>query len=218
MKKTILATIFSLFYLTSVSADIGVNVGLSGAAGLFAMSGHEDLNGSSSLRTKGDEHGEAGFGSVFIEKTLGDRFTIGVDYVPSSLETETTESAKHDKTTTDTQSAKENKIQVDFEDLTTVYVAANVGDSFYVKAGMVSVDVITNESLGTGSTYGNTSLDGTMLGFGYNNSFDNGAFVRVETNYMDFDGASVTSGTDNHIVSINQLHGVTAKLSIGKSF
>ena len=47
MKKTILATIFSLFYLTSVSADIGVNVGLSGAAGLFAMSGHEDLNGSS---------------------------------------------------------------------------------------------------------------------------------------------------------------------------
>ena len=99
MKKTILATIFSLFYLTSVSADIGVNVGLSGAAGLFAMSGHEDLNGSSSLRTKGDEHGEAGFGSVFIEKTLGDRFTIGVDYVPSSLETETTESAKHDKTT-----------------------------------------------------------------------------------------------------------------------
>ena len=84
----------------------------------------------------GDEHGEAGFGSVFIEKTLGDRFAIGVDYVPSSLETETTESAKHDKTTTDTQSAKENKIQVDFEDLTTVYVSANVSDSFYVKAGI----------------------------------------------------------------------------------
>jgi hypothetical protein len=27
----------------------------------------------------------AGWGSIFIEKTLGDRFAIGVDYVPSSL-------------------------------------------------------------------------------------------------------------------------------------
>ena len=31
---------------------------------------------------------EFGWASVFIEKTLGDRLAIGVDYVPSALESE----------------------------------------------------------------------------------------------------------------------------------
>ena len=35
-----------------------MNVGLSGAAGIFALTGHEDLNGSASLRTKEDAYGE----------------------------------------------------------------------------------------------------------------------------------------------------------------
>ena len=51
-------------------------------------------------------------------------------------------------------------------------MVVKANDNFYIKAGMMEVDVITNESLGTGSTYGNTSLDGTMLGFGYNNTLE----------------------------------------------
>jgi hypothetical protein len=216
MKKILLATIFSVFYLTSVSAEIGVNVGVSGQVGLFAASGQENVGGATDTASenKGSEHGEAGWGSIFVEKTLGDRLAIGVDYVPSSLETETTESVK--------QSLKggtvENKVQIDFEDMTTLYLVGKITDNFYLRAGMVEVDVITNENLGTGSTYGNTSLDGTVLGFGYNNSFDNGMFVRAETNYMDFDSAKLTSTANSNTVAINQLHGVAAKLSVGKSF
>jgi hypothetical protein len=30
-----------------------------------------------------------GYGSIFIEKTLGQYLTIGIDYVPSALESET---------------------------------------------------------------------------------------------------------------------------------
>ncbi len=216
MKKILLATIFSVFYLTSASAEIGVNVGVSGQVGLFAGSGQENVAGGtgSDNQNEGSEHGEAGWGSIFIEKTLGDRLAIGVDYVPSSLETETTESVRQDHGV----GAKENKVQLDFEDLTTLYVVLKANDNFYIKAGMMEVDVITNESLGTGSKYGNTSLDGTMLGFGYNNTFGNGMFFRAETNYMDFDGQKLTSTANSNTVELSQLHGVSAKVSVGKSF
>ena len=44
----------------------------------------------------------------------------------------------------------------------------NVNENLYIKGGVASVDVITNENLGTGGAYGNTNLDATMFGFGYN--------------------------------------------------
>ena len=91
-----------------------------------------------------------------------------------------------------------------------------VTENAYIKAGLVSVDVVTNETLGTGSAYNNTSLDGTMYGVGYNFGADNGMFVRVEGNYMSFDAASLTSN-DNKI-HLRSLDGVTGKVSIGRSF
>jgi len=220
MKKIIIAILSSITIFTSAAiAEVGVNIGISGSAGLFTATGQEvDTGPNLTETTKDSEHGEAAWGSIFVEKTLGDRLAIGIDYVPASLETETTESVKHDKTTTDTRATKENKIQVDFEDLTTAYLALNVTENAYIKAGYVQVDVITNESLATGSTYGNTDMDGTVFAVGYNKSFDNTMFVRVEGSYMNFDGVSVTSSNSDNKVTLNSLDGVSGKLSIGKSF
>ena len=161
---------------------------------------------------------EAGFGSIFIEKTLGDRFAIGIDIVPASLETEATE-VRRSHITTDYQEVRtsvENKIQVDFEELMHVYLSMNITDNAFVKVGTGSVDVITNENMGTGAVYGNTSMDLIVYGVGYTNSFDNGAFIRVEGQYMDFDGASLVSG--DNTISVSGVDGLTGKLSIGKSF
>jgi len=41
-------------------------------------------------------------------------------------------------------------------------------------------------------------------------------FVRAEGNYMSFDGASLTS--NDNTITLNNLDGVSASLSIGKSF
>ena len=223
MKKAIMIFI-SCAYLISNSAfaEIGVNVGISGSAGLFTATGKEVDSSTGSIpasETHNDsEHGEAAWGSIFIEKTLGDRFAIGIDYVPASLETETTESNRIDDVL-NVATAKENKIQIDFEDLTTVYIALNVTENAYIKAGIAQVDVITNENLATGSAYGNTELDGTVFAVGYNKDFDNTMFLRVEGSYMDFDGASLTSTTNSdNKVTLNSLDGVSGKISIGKSF
>ena len=221
MKKILIAICaYMLTLSTSVSADIGVNVGVSGQMGVFVATAKETETGPSiTEKSNGSEHGAIGFASIFIEKTLGDRLAIGIDYVPSALDTETTETSKRDKTTSDTQSSKTNKLQVDFEDLTTYYLSLNVTDNAYIRAGIVTVDVITNEDLGTGSTYGNTDLDGTLLGVGFSKDLNNGKFVRVEGNYMDFDGASLTSqnNSDNKI-TLNSLEGVSGKISFGKTF
>src|SRR5210317_80823 len=228
MKKIILTLFLGLFmFTTKASAELGINVGISGQLGLYAATATEFDEGTHGTTSGPDETNKEseflalGYGSVFIEKTLGQYLLIGIDYVPSALETETNESIKNDKTTgaAETFTQVTNKVQVDFEDLTTYYIGLNLGDSgAYVKAGIVTVDVITNETLGTGSTYGNTDLDGTLIGLGYNKGFDNGLFVRAEGAYTEFDGASVTSSTTVNKITLDSLDGVTGKISIGKSF
>tara|TARA_Y100000591_G_C21688188_1_gene621658 strand:+ start:307 stop:960 length:654 start_codon:yes stop_codon:yes gene_type:complete len=217
MKKLIASIVFSVFCITSASADMGVNVGVSGQAGLFAASAKEDFSGGQS--NQGNEHASIGYGSIFAEVTMNDKFMLGVDYVPESLESETTESARADKTSSDTPSNTENKIQIDFEDLTTYYVGFMLTDNFYAKAGITTVEVITNEALGTGGSYGNVSLDGSVFGVGYQATNDAGAFIRIEGNYMNFDGATQTNSDDSEkTITLKNLDGVTGKISLGKTF
>ena len=221
MKKIILSIVLTVFTFTSASAEIGVNVGASGQVGVFiATAKDDDKNAAGTIikTQKTTDYMSAGYGSIFIEKTLGDRFTIGIDYVPQSLETETTEVRRTHITTAyqEVASSVENKIQVDFQDLTTLYAAFNVNENLYIKGGVASVDVITNENLATGGKYANTNLDATMFGFGYNKNMDNGMFIRLEANYLDFDGTSLSSG--DHTISVTSLHGLNGKLSIGRSF
>jgi hypothetical protein len=216
MKKIIITIFSSLFLFTVASAEVGINLGISGNLGAFQATGSETENDE---KNKEDAVGAAGWASIFLEKTLGDRISIGIDYVPSALETETSERVVQDLGAAGASNSRTNKIQVDFEDLTTLYLTANITDNLYAKAGMMQVDVITKETLGTGSEYGNTSLDGTLLGLGYNATFANSMFVRLEGNYMSFDSASLTSTTNSlNKVSIDDLNGVSAKLSVGKSF
>ena len=218
MRKLIVTAILTLFTFTSANADLGVNVGVSGQMGLCAATATEKNTLDVGTETNSDsEFIGIGWGSVFIEKTLGRAF-VGVDYVPSALGTETKEDTKFDSTTLENRNAVENKVQVDFEDLTTFYLGLNVTDNLYAKAGIMNVDIVTNEELGTGSTYGNTDSDGVMFGVGYNATSDAGVFFRVEGSYMEFDGTSLDSSTGVAKISLDSLDGVSGKLSIGKSF
>ncbi len=222
MKKIIVTIISGLFLCsTYASAEIGVNIGVSGSVGIFGATAKETLSSDSGARagnTASDtEIAAIGYGSVFIEKELG-MFSIGVDYVPTPFESDSVETRKMDQQTENSAavSSVENKVQVDLEDLYSVYVAMSVTDNSYVKAGITSVDVITNENMGTGAAYGNTSLDGTLIGFGMHNELDSGFFWRLEGVYMNFDSASLTSG--DNTINIKSLDGVNGTLSIGKSF
>ena len=214
MKKILMAVIFSLFSFSYANAELGVNIGLSGSMGVF----HAEATETEGTDVASDDAtGVFGYGSIFLEKELG-MITIGVNYVPSSLESETAENTRLDKTTTDTRTSKNNSVKVAFEDLTEYYVSLNLGEHFYVKGGISSVDVETKESLATGSEYGNTSLDGTITAIGFNNELDSGVFIRMEAKYMDFDGVTLTSSNTDNSVKLKSLEGASGSLSIGKTF
>ena len=166
MKKIIITLLSGLYFLsTSASAEMGMNIGASGTMGLFgATETHSVDSGALAGSTAEDsEIAAVAYGSLFIEKELG-MITLGVEYVPTAFESDTAETAKQDKRTDDVETITEstNKVQVDLENMYTLYVSFNVTDNAYVRAGISSIDVMTNEDLGTGSSYGNTSLDGTV--------------------------------------------------------
>jgi len=221
MKKLFLSVFFSVLYVTSASADLGVNIGIAGNAGLFTASATEKFTPRSTTNRNqnGSESGEVGYMTIFAEKTLGDHFMIGLDYNPEALETETAETAKMVRSGTASSSSHvTNTIQIDFEELTTMYVGARLGD-FYIKAGVASVDVMTKENLGTGGAYGNTSLDGSVYGMGYDKKLPNGFFLRAEGQVMSFDGVTLTNANDSEkTIQLKKLDGVTGKIAFGKSF
>ena len=195
MKKFLTIAAFMLFTFTSAQAE-KVRMGVTLQAGYFEADGASEIfsgahsSGASpgtvtkKASSEGDEaKGEFGYGSIFAEVMANDKIGIGINYVPMALESETTENVQ--KTTIAAKSTVTNKVQIDFEDLTTVYALFYPVENLYVKAGYMEVEVKTNESLATGGSYGNTTLDGYTVGIGYNYDMDNGAFVRFETSYMD---------------------------------
>ena len=224
MKKITIAILFLFSTISLASADLGINIGASASLGVFHADGKEtrDHTAGSDEIKKENATGVAGYSSFFIEKTLGPNLTVGYDYVPDTLGTDTVENTRCDNNTNPAQGGScgsgtnaANTVQIDFNDLTTYYATLNVGDVFF-KYGIMEVDVITNENLATGSTYGNTSLDGTMYGVGYNKTFDNAVFIRGEAMMLDFDSAKMTS--EDNTIELNNLEGAMGKISIGKSF
>ena len=210
--------------LVASSSQAEIRAGLSLSAGVFEVDGaSEKFSGShssgagSTVTNKATQDAEAlfGIGSIFLEKSFG-KFALGLDYVPHALKSETTENLTD---TTTSSAAGTNNVQVDFENMMTLYGTIALNENVYAKAGYMQVDVITKEKLATGGSYGDTELDGYVLGLGYNRDLDNNTFVRFEANYMEFDGATLTNSADTaKSVTADGVSGYGAKISIGKSF
>ena len=223
MKKIILSLVSVMFLISTASADLGVNVGITGSTALFVASGNEvqtDVGGLQGTQTESDtEIGAFSTGSFFIEKEIG-RFALGYDHTPDMFSTDTTETLQSDQRTANvaTVTVSENSIQVDFNEMNQIYVKAMLTDNLYIRAGAMEIEVVTNESLTTGSSYGNTTLDGTSIGFGYHKEIENmGLFYRIDGQYQTFDAVSLSGGADNTI-NLKNLDGVVGSISIGKSF
>jgi hypothetical protein len=96
MKKTII-TIFALLFATaSYSIEKPTfSAGLSVAGGVFEADGASEKNADATFNASEDD-AEAlyGIGSIFIRSKFNDKFVLGVDYVPHSLDTETTENVQ----------------------------------------------------------------------------------------------------------------------------
>jgi hypothetical protein len=144
---------------------------------------------SSTKTTKGAEDIAIGYITLFGEAHLLDTgLRVGVSYVPYALESETTENTRNDNCQNNDNTSHRacttsaQTVQVDIEDMITMYVAYHrevdfgVVDSVFVKGGVIEADVMTKEKLASGSQYGNTTLEGSFIGLGVEKNMDNGLF------------------------------------------
>ena len=205
--------------VSAFSADgLGIGVALSGAR--ISATGTETegtMTAAGEVNATGVKNNTA-IGSIFAEYTKG-WLTVGLDYVPvdadvsdktktrNDTETSTTASQTAETSTARTQSA-----QAQISDHLTAYV--EVGSAAYLKAGYVQVTVDTQESLGTGSTYGNADLDGVLLGVGYKGDWGSNAFYKLEGTYTNYDSLSITSGVARTGVTTNNK--ITADLDVSQ--
>ena len=169
IKALTLAFLIAIFSSSYALAEMAI--GISGAIADIEAGGKET---EGSEVTNGEADNQVGVVSVFVEYTpamLGG-VTLGFDYIPGSADvssdtksrtdTETSVTGDQDETTTSrTQTAA-----AEVSDHVTIYANYYVSDAFYLHLGYASVDVITNESLDTGSKCGNASINGIQYGIG----------------------------------------------------
>ena len=142
MKKLIIATLITLGSFSMVSADIGVNIGVSGNMSVFHGQGTEtDVGVNETEKHTEDATGVANYGSWFIEKTLGFA-RVGYEFAPDVISSDTSENNRNQDddggalgTAGTDKYAQTNNVQVDFEQMHQMYVAVDVGN-FYIKYGL----------------------------------------------------------------------------------
>ena len=202
----------------AMSMELRPAIGVSGNMGVYAATGTEkNYSETGTIKTTIDEHGAFAteFGSVFLELGLNDVISIGVDYVPQTLETP--------QNISNEDNANQNSVEAHFEDLTTVYAKLNLPlGGTYLKLGYSMVDVTSIENMNSGNTYGNDTTDGPTVGIGYNHEVAGGVSIRAEITGTDFSDVKAnngvaTTGNRNEII-VKDMIGARGTISLVKAF
>ena len=218
MKKLIIAisSVFMFLATSAMSMELRPAIGISGNYGAFAATGiEENFNeAGSSIDTTTKEYGAftAEFGSIFVEMALSDVVSIGVDYVPQTLETPQNISQE--------DQSNQNSVEAHIEDLTTLYAKINVPlGGTYLKIGYVHADVTSIENMNSGNSYGNDTTSGYTVGLGYNHEVAGGVSIRAEISASDYSDVEVNNGnTNKNVIKVKDMIGGIGKISIVKSF
>ena len=226
MKKLTLTILITLGMFSMASAEIGVNIGVSGQLGTMEGSGKQNM----AAGTQTSETRETIFGtaSMFLEKELTflpgplKRLSIGyeIDNTPTRKIGSSTNVQIGNLGDEAGVNLFVNEVSAEVSGFDTFYLTLNLTDWLYLKSGTTDLDIKTTETLESGGVYGNASIDGTVLGIGTHFARDDGLFFRAEFNQYDFDGVSIASSeaNSNSITTLNGLDGEAFKFSLGKAF
>ena len=220
MKK--IFTFVSALMLIAFSAHAEKRIGVSGALSMFDSSGTETVK-SSGTKNDGSHDETVVVPSLFLEIANDQGLTLGLDYVPVQAEIGSSTNARTDTDTDDaSDTAGDNKASAELTGHFTAYLLAPVGGSgAYLKGGVALATIDTTENLATGTTYGNEDVFGMLIGAGFSRDLDNGAFLRTEATYTDYEDVSFTGSADSDSVRNKieaEVDALAFRISIGKAF
>ena len=216
--KKIIATIVALVFSTSAYAVTisDLSVGASINHGIYGGNGKEENythTGTLERTTKKDGAAFVDtYATVFVEMVLNENISLGVSYAPDSVDTPQNINSGEGGGggTTDIKASAE------FEDLTTVYLLAKSDIGVFVKAGYSQMDInVSSENAGS---YNDTDTDGLEFAIGYERDLGE-IGVRAELAYHSFDDVKADNGqTDKNEITVSNMEGATARISLVKSF
>ena len=218
----IIALSFAASALMIVSSNafdfrIGASVGFA----QIEADGSETLK-TTSVVTTHSEQANAIIPSLFAEIGIWKGFGVGIDNISGSADLAGGKRNRVDVGThSDAVVTTTNTADAEVDGIKTNYFVKTFNNGLILKYGSSEADVITKETLATGTAYGNKTVDGTHYGIGYERlNDDNGLFFRTVYEHTDFDEikltGSVTETTANVIkanVDVTML-----RLSVGKKF
>ena len=227
IKTLIVAIIASVFAFSAMAQT--VSMGLTGTVVSYEADGHEKVKSSGTKNTK-SEDGAAVIGSIFIELSdFSDYGTvIGIDVMPYGSKIGDGSNARDDTDVNDeSDTAGTNKVDVNLANAAMIYVEQpfdadiGIGEPF-VKVGYQQLTLETDESLATGSTYGNEKMSGIHVGVGVRGDLPTGGFWKTGLTYASYDGATFNGSNDadsvKNIIELEDFSTVQLSISIGQSF
>ena len=215
--KKIIATIVALVFSTSAyAAEIGqISIGATLNHGVYVGDGKEEnYTHTGTLETTSKKDGAAfvdTYATIFVEAALNENMSIGISYAPDSVDTpQNINSGEGGDGQTDI------KVSAEFEDLTTVYLLGKSPIGVFAKVGYSQMDInITSENAGS---YKDQETDGLEFAIGYERDLGE-IGVRAELAYHSFDDVKADNGqTDKNEITVSNMEGATARISLVKSF
>jgi hypothetical protein len=195
LRKLLISLFATAMISTSVLAG-SFGVGASGSFAVISAEGTEkdkDAAADTSNR-KANANNTAIIGSFFAEYIFDNGLTFGFDMIPGEADVNQSRISRTDanplaQVPVDTADDITRSAQATISDVITYYADVPVGGSgLYGKVGWTQMDVTTLEVMKTGQSYGNTNVDGIMLGVGMKQNIEgSGMYYKIEGSYTDFE-------------------------------
>ena len=240
IKLTAAAAALALLGSTITTSAIAVEWGSVGFGASFGGA-HVEATGAQTVyrgigattptaETDTKEDAQGVIASAHVQITLGDQwfgkgngFALGVERIFGEATDKKTVSTTSDikGSATGVSSAGVQLTKVTMKNFNTIFIETPgfTPLGIYLKAGWSEMDIITGEELYTGGSYGDASVDGAVVGFGFKKSAG-GFQVKTEFNYTDWDNVTLTNnGVDASVKSITATPELwSAKFGIGYNF
>ena len=217
----LISTVLMALPATALEFRVGISAGLAG----IEATGTETLK-DSAKKTSHSEHAVAVIPSFFTELATDGGLGIGFDMVQGTADFDA-KSKNNDNVALSAavvgNDTGTNKSAAEVDGLDTIYLIKKFSSGLLIKFGRTTADVNTIETLNSGTTYGNKSVDGTTIGLGWETSNDSGLFVRTTVESTNFDSVKLTgtqAGADTASFNVidADIDMTMAKISIGTAF
>ena len=217
--KKLISIISSLFLISIVSAKAEIGIGISGAYHMIDASGTEKTTsgtvtgGAVNTNNAVAENKWVTIPSVYGEYSFddaswageGNGITLGINYTFGSADVSDQVKSRADSAEDAAGSGSSGNVtytaQAELENYIGYYIELPLYQSFYVKAGVSQIDVVTQEDADHEGSYGDATLDGVDVGFGFKGTAGSNYVWKVAYEQTNWDTLNLTSTTSNTITA-----------------